>query len=308
MPANAVHTLFADALLADIRQLYPELNLEALYYGTQGPDIFFFHRILPWMPGKSLNKIGSRLHKIPPAQIFGEFKAYLLSNTEASSVCTSYVYGFLLHFVLDRNAHTYISSAVQDIMKKENIRYSQSIIHNRIETNLDVIFINELLRIPPSQYHPWEFLTTDEAVLTPVADMLAFLLKQALHLTVTQKQMRLALADTPAVLRLLTDESGRKGAALGVAEKLLPYKMPAVTSMIRKNEPDGMWDYANTAHSEWTRLSDKSVRTDSFYDILEASKNEALEMIFRFSSLNTADAALIKEIVGTRNFSGSPTE
>ena len=70
MPAYSSHFLFANSMLKEIRQAVDfELNESAVYIGTQGPDIFYDHRALPWMHGKSLRAVGSALHRSVPSAL-----------------------------------------------------------------------------------------------------------------------------------------------------------------------------------------------------------------------------------------------
>ena len=58
MPAYSTHYIFAKELKEEIENCVEfKLNDAALFIGTQGPDIFFDHRVLPWMIGKSMRKI-----------------------------------------------------------------------------------------------------------------------------------------------------------------------------------------------------------------------------------------------------------
>ena len=57
MPAYCTHYIFACELLPALTELAGfDLNRDAVMLGTQGPDVFFFHRIAPWMPGRSQRK------------------------------------------------------------------------------------------------------------------------------------------------------------------------------------------------------------------------------------------------------------
>lgn len=77
MPAYCTHYIFACELLPALTELAGfDLNRDAVMLGTQGPDVFFFHRIAPWMPGRSQRKIGSRLHRAKPGDILDAMAEY----------------------------------------------------------------------------------------------------------------------------------------------------------------------------------------------------------------------------------------
>ena len=105
MPAFSTHYLFAKDIMEILRSEadFP-LNEDAVFIGAQGPDIFFFHRALPWQKGKTLRKAGSAMHRARCGEILDRFMAYCASAGD-NNIAKSYVYGFLLHYSLDRICH-----------------------------------------------------------------------------------------------------------------------------------------------------------------------------------------------------------
>lgn len=78
MPAVVSHYIMSERLIDDIHEFYPSLKLNrtAFIWGGNGPDFFFCHRIMPWQRGKSYNKIGTLMHKMPAENILGYLVAY----------------------------------------------------------------------------------------------------------------------------------------------------------------------------------------------------------------------------------------
>ena len=52
MPAMIAHYLFAQRVFSKLKKagVEPE-DRDMAVVGAQGPDLFFFHRVLPWEPG-----------------------------------------------------------------------------------------------------------------------------------------------------------------------------------------------------------------------------------------------------------------
>lgn len=300
MPANATHCLFAEKMLPAIKKIYPGLDPRPFYYGAQGPDVLFFHRVLPCMPGKSLRRCGSRLHKINPAFTFQCFADYLNTAPPDIVLAQSYVYGFLVHFCLDRRAHVYINAVTKAVMEKEGIRYSSSIIHNRIESNLDSILTKDLAK-QGGGFRTDKILTDDPGVISAMSKALSYLMNRTFADKTTPEQLENAFRDTATMFRLLTDESGRKTAVLGVAEKLLPHHAPAATTLMRRESPDGKWDYANTSRALWPEFGKKEMQSDTFYDMMKKAAEEALEMARGFT-LALKDGRDMASVTGTLNF------
>ena len=90
MPAYSTHYIFAKELKEEIENCIDfKLNDASLFIGTQGPDIFFDHRILPWMIGKSMRKIGSLLHRAKPSDILDKMREYI-NLSESKDIAKSY--------------------------------------------------------------------------------------------------------------------------------------------------------------------------------------------------------------------------
>ena len=103
MPAYCTHYIFACELLPALTEPAGfDLNRDAVMLGTQGPDVFFFHRIAPWMPGRSQRKIGSRLHRAKPGDILDAMAEYCTRCSTEKDIARSYDYGFILHYALER--------------------------------------------------------------------------------------------------------------------------------------------------------------------------------------------------------------
>ena len=110
MPAMIAHYLFAQRVFSKLKKagVTPEAPAMAAV-GAQGPDIFFFHRVLPWEPGTSFAKQGSLLHKISPAKLFEAFRAGInRASAEDRAAMTGYVQGFFCHYALDRAVHPFV--------------------------------------------------------------------------------------------------------------------------------------------------------------------------------------------------------
>ena len=136
MPAYSTHCIFAKEMMPFLRQNADfEINENAVLVGTQGPDIFFFHRIFPWMKGKSFRKIGSLLHRARPSDILDAMREYC-SFSQNECIAKSYIYGFILHYALDRKCHPFVYS-YQEKMIKNNPATNPHTAHNIIEHSMD---------------------------------------------------------------------------------------------------------------------------------------------------------------------------
>ena len=137
MPAFCTHYLFFEDSKEFMRSLadFP-LNEKVCALGSQGADIFFFHKI--YFPLCSKRKIGSALHRAKPEDIFNAFAEYVRKNPDPTA--KSYIYGFILHYALDRRCHPYVYALEKKITDSDKKIHHFSA-HNRVEMGLDAYML-----------------------------------------------------------------------------------------------------------------------------------------------------------------------
>src|SRR5690554_2790432 len=131
------HATFALEVVKNIKdiKLRKILNRyrDCYLLGSQGPDIFFFHRFLTYNKKFTYKRLGNQMHEEKTKAFLMESIKYLKNNY--SEKLHSYLCGFLSHHALDRNVHPYIYhvSGASDIKYRGN--------HLRIERAIDSWFI-----------------------------------------------------------------------------------------------------------------------------------------------------------------------
>lgn len=284
MPAYSTHYIFAKELKDKIEQNVDfKLNDAALFIGTQGPDIFFDHRVMPWMIGKSMRKIGSLLHRAKPALIFDKMREYIdLSSNK--DIAKSYAAGFILHYALDRNCHPYVY-ALQDKMVKANPKLNAHTAHNTIEFSMDTYLLTKRLKIENA--HLFETAGTlifNEEELDETGKMISFVASGVTGKKVTAQSAETAIKDIKYIQKLTTDKSGKK-------EKLIKIIDAAVApfsnnfkfiALLRPKDLENAKKYGNIERKIWVSPYDKLKRYDSFEDLFEFAKDDAINMISKF--------------------------
>ena len=307
VPALITHYQFAQRVFSRLRQAgAPVADRDAGLIGAQGPDLFFFHRILPWEPGKSYVREGVRMHKLSPARIFEGFRAVLNRTEEPErSLMQSYVEGCFCHYALDRAAHPYVRGW-QEVLAEEQPAYAKSAhtYHFRIESALDTIILRrETGRLVQ------DFKLT--AVLPPE--------REAVHLAIGRLYARRfaawfgtadadpahigqAPADMRRVLRLMTDRSGLRRRWILRPVEAVSGRAHFASALLRPADTSD-WDYANEAHRPWHNPDDPALTsTDSFFDLYELAAAEAEDMITAFRAALPTGQPMI-EITQDRGFS-----
>ncbi len=314
MPAFSTHYLFARELMAQIKAAAPDIRLDAdaVYYGTQGPDVLFFHRILPTMPGKSLNPAGSRMHRANPNVLFEAMLSYTRTLEGAQrEQALSYIYGFLCHYALDRVAHPYIYATQYAIIKARHIWYLKGVVHNRVEYEIDMLMLRRHLQVKSARkFETRDVLSTDGALLEAMAGVLSSAAQEALNVPMTQAQARQAFCDTRIMQSLLTDRHGWKLPLMTLLQlPVYPFLGPCLTTMLRRTQADTRWDYTNDQKAAWAYPADpERVSRESFEELFERAKQDALHLISAFREALLSNGALDEAIGGVSFLTGVPVD
>ncbi len=307
MPAFATHYIFARSLKDRIQEYDKSIDLSetALYYGTQGPDFLFSHRVwrIAW-GGKTLMNLGSELHHCDVVKLFATMKEYLENESMDKDIAKSYIYGFICHYALDRNAHPMIYAVQKEFTKA--MGYEKAIplsVHNIIEFNIDVYLLrSELGYTDGRAFNSGKTVPHDERVLKEISKLMAYVVPRVVGNDAGAEDYETAFRDLGFTHSLLTDKTGVKRTVLNVVQQpIKPFIGPLLISMIRQKQPDSDWDYMNLTHKEWTMPYDERKKsTKSFMDLYREGREDAMNIIDAFNSENAAEK--IEEITGNMSF------
>ena len=292
MPAYCSHYLFACEMMDFLKSHASfKLNRDAVLAGTQGPDIFFFHRIAPWMVGKSLRKAGSALHRTKPGDILESMAKYA-KIAKDKAVCISYIYGFILHYALDRQCHPYVYAKQSELLKKGSTLHKSSL-HNIIEMSMDSVLLNKKLGIKdPRDFDAASTFPNDKTVMEEISRLWENCSEELLPYKISFSQTYQALKDTKTVEALLRDKSGLKSKIVGGIEKAVSpitgnYR---ITSMIRPKDLENAKKYGNISNGIWRSPFEQGQRNESFFDLYEIAKGCAKDMICGFDAVLSGTA------------------
>lgn len=287
MPSYSTHCIFARELLP---QLYTsvdfDLNEDALMVGTQGPDIFFFHRVFPWMPGKSKRKIGSQLHRAKPTDILENMRTYCNKISKNSDIAKSYAYGFILHYALDRKCHPFVYSYQNKITDEKPLTNPHTA-HNTIEFSMDTYLLNKRYGIAePALFDTACTVCEDEKVLAEIGKLYAYVVPRVLDIEMDEITAATAVKDMKRVQAATFDATGLKRKFLYAAETVIaPFsKNYKFSAMLRPRDLEKAKKYGNIDNSNWQSPFDNSHHNESFEDLFEIAKLDAKKLTADFSN------------------------
>ena len=282
MPAFSTHYIFAKELLPWLKDNTDiKISDGMVYLGTQGADIFFFHRVFPWMLGKSLRKIGSSLHRSKPSEILESMRDYA-SSTDNKDLALSYICGFIMHYALDRVCHPYVYSLQNKITHGSRFSNSHTV-HNKIEFAMDSLLIKNRLKID----NPLHFNTADTIVLSEKEIHEAGLLLQSVIKSVIGKDIcdaATAIRDTEYIQSISFDSHGIKRVIISILDIpiALATKGYKLSSMLKPKDLEKAKKYANIEKAVWQSPWSSGKRNESFEELFEIALLEARQMILSF--------------------------
>ncbi len=296
MPAFCTHYLFFEdskefmCSLAD----FP-LNEKVCALGSQGADIFFFHKI--YSPLHSKRKIGSALHRAKPEDIFNAFAEYVRKNPDPTA--KSYIYGFILHYALDRRCHPYVYALEKKITDSDK-KIHHSSAHNRVEMGLDAYMLYQKSGTErPYLFDSSKTIELNDREKDSVAKVLCYMIKKVLKKRISRSAVKRAINDTVRMQKFLRDKSGQLCILATVLETILGkaigyYKFSA---MIKPRLWKNGEKYANIDNGMWISPFSKEKSNLSFEQLYIYALQEAKELLVGFEQTvsGKADAKDVTE-------------
>ena len=304
MPASVTHYLFAERVLNKLKQTGAAVtDRDAALIGAQGPDVFFFHRVMPWQPGVSYAREGNRMHHISPARLFELFRQVLNAESRERGRMQSYIEGFFCHYALDRTAHPYVFW-FQEELAAQRPRYGRAghTYHFHIESALETLMLRRDTGRRVEDYPLQTILPRDDGSLyLTIGRLFVPVFLQLWGLSAPAERLALAPGDMRRVLFFLTDRSAVKQTLLRPLEWVSGQGHFA-TSLFRPLDVSD-WDYANEEKKEWKNPFDLSYTSrESFYDLYDLAADEAVDMILAFRQAIPRGQSML-EITQDRGFS-----
>ena len=307
MPAIITHALFADHILSALRNANLPANpsadtlaadVDALHIGSQGPDIFYFHRVFPWQRGRSFARVGLRLHDCHPAALLTAFKRYAI---ESPPFIENYIQGFICHYALDCAVHPFVY-AQQKTLQRLDPRYAPRAnpYHYRVESALDTLCLQRFTGLQIKDCRLQSAMPArDEKRDLAIGQLYAPLLADVLQLPdIDPALLAKAPGDMRHALFWMTDRYLRRTRLIFRPMEILSFQGHFLSSLIRPQSADD-WDYANLEGREWA-----PGHRENFFELFAQAQQNGLRIIAAYAAA-PADFDAMRAIVGNLGFDGN---
>ncbi|SDJ89370.1 zinc dependent phospholipase C family protein [Sediminibacillus albus] len=259
MPNIWTHILFCEEIADSLQKNTPYIQQEVyMNLGAQGPDPFFYHNFWPWKKESDVNKIGTVLH----TEKCGEFLIDLICQaTLASSEVQAYVFGFVTHHILDRNAHPYIHyKAGYDGHN-----------HQRLEVIIDTLMTEKLRHLKTWKAPVYKEIDAGNRMDQTVADFLDNTIRKHYKQStagIPEKYIQHSYRDMKLALRILYDPNGWKNSLF-----------PSLVSAFSHRPVETDIDYLNEGNDTWFHPATKEASQESFLQLYDKARNEGIEIM-----------------------------
>jgi len=308
MPAVLSHYFFARRVLGRLQKTHlPEGDVHAALIGAQGPDIFYFHRALPWQPGRGHAGQGLALHDIHPAPLFDCFRKKIEPVAGPDrEVMLGFMAGFLCHYVLDRDVHPYVLYW-QTRLREEQPRYDRHAnrYHFRVESALDSLTLareagRTVRDFPLASVLPAPDKERDLVIGKLYEAAFRLLPARLIPAKSDPAYIAKAVADMREVMGWMSDGREMKQYLLLRPVEIALHQGHFGSSLMRRSDVSD-YDYANTAHKEWQNGEELS--TESYFDLFDKSVTEAVRLYGLFIDALDHHKS-VAGFIGERDFSG----
>ncbi|WLR47644.1 zinc dependent phospholipase C family protein [Halobacillus litoralis] len=292
MPNIWTHILFVDELCEELdRKDLLETSSAPLHMGAQGPDPFFYHNFLPFLPNKEVAEIGMLLH----TEKCGPFLLDMIERgLSEKNLLQAFILGFVSHHVLDRHTHPYVHYHAGYEKNK----------HQELEVLLDTIMLGRERNLATWRNPVHEKIKIRKQI-RPISSFIHSLLSKH-YPDITTKHKKKVIQESFSHIQ--------------VAQRVLydPWKWKnqwfgSLVSSFSHQPITEEKDFLNESRKEWYHPATSEKRNESFLDLYEQAKNEGIllfQYIFKYWETGSPDVlADIKETVGNISYdTGEPLE
>lgn len=265
MPSVITHYLLAKRITEYMTETYPqeEIDEKALLWGAQGPNFMF--SLKNSNEKNAVIDFAADIHKTDGTKTVNFIAAY--GKTANNKTDKSYALGFFTHFALDSICHPFVLYGANALSKqKENM--NESICHNLIETNLDVIMLRYEKGMVTNELHLKKCAPKDKFLPQHIAMLYTFLGKAVFNKEYNMDDILKSVYDYEKELKKLNDYTGFKKDL--IAKKERRRNLPPKRSVkYRGLTEDDDFDYANISNKEWHNKN--KACTNNFMDLFEQS-------------------------------------
>ncbi|WP_164669609.1 zinc dependent phospholipase C family protein [Virgibacillus doumboii] len=292
MPYIWTHMLFCEDVVDTVKNPYSLTEHEAyMNLGAQGPDPFFYYNFWPWIKEEPVHDIGMLLH----TKHCGPFLMDLIEAAKGMDKhIQAYVFGFVTHHILDRNAHPYIHYRAG---------YEGSN-HQKLEVLIDTLMMKKYHNLKTWKVPVYKEINVGYTLDKEIAGLLNKTINK--HFPEVKRNslsyIQKAYRDMKLALKLLSDPYGWKNVVL----------KPLISSYSHQPIKNDV-DYLNVENTVWHHPATNEPSSQSFIDLYDQGRTEGIEIMTEvltyWQSRDETSRKRLTELIGNISYdTGKPLE
>lgn len=269
-------------------------NRKLYNLGTQGPDFFLYHGIVPWRKNKGYGKYGGIIHRSETNKLLYNIVRHINSTEDkiSSEKSISYVMGFLCHLSLDSISHPFIYYHSGLYTKGDKTTEVHMHYHKEYEMILDGLNSERLGKIKSVDFPYRETFIPSEKNLRVVHKLYEYIIKQTTGETLPDNAISDCVDDFMDLFGIFPDKKGLKKKVLVKLERLAGHPH-AVTKALIQDEFEDKDDYMNLNHTEWVHPCDETIKsTESYVDLFNRAVEDTTKKINQLNTLIDCDFSI----------------
>ena len=282
MPALITHHLFGEESIDRLPQgvITSDEERIAFILGNQGPDPFFFHILTPRVSDCTL--LAQVMHRSRMSRQFACLRdgvSHLLPRD--ANLGRAFALGLLSHYVLDRNAHPFVYSELED---------SSSQVHAVIESDLDVLML-QLKRdgATVEDYPPAGEIVTTDRISRVAGVLMSYVAGRVYGIDIPVGEYGAAVANMQRLYRAIEPAGSVKTRAISLVEGLV-HDYSLLDGLAHRVTTELPERTGNLGHLAWKNPFTDEVSTESFPEVFDRALLDYECTVARFIETGDMDA------------------
>lgn len=266
---------------------------------AQGPDVFFFYRLLYISGGKKIRNLGHHMQR----QQTGEFFINLIAIIKEKKLndnpeIISFLYGFIAHYVLDMTIHPFVVYKAGIFKRGQKDTYKYFGRHEQIESYIDCYLIKNREKVKPANFKTHLFCFKSITISSTLEE----LINEAFAKTFNKKNIGEKYKTSLKHMKLFykyfrNDRTGIKKMIYTLLQ-IFPFdvKLSAISYNIKLDNDDY---YLNLKNEKWFHsLNKDDIYNYSFIQLYSIALSKALKLITEVNEIlqGKVDDSALKEL------------
>lgn len=289
MPRAISHYLFAmdclDELDINTKKIIND-NFYMYLLGCQGPNFFNYYNDFSFFNNKNISQVNSLIHN-KKINLFlrnmimysknKESLKYIFNDDNFSNICISYIYGYLTHYVLDKESHPYIYSLQKNLRNKYKYRSSIAL-HKSLETHIDSLLLLKFKKLKPYEFKDYLNINLSSHELIILSDMYSYLINSVYEKNISSNDIKKSFNTFKKVENKI-NSSPKLLSKLYLSVKNKTSKKSFINNEIYSNYKYCVNDLLNENHNKWVDPFSKKEYEFSYLDIYKNSLYVYIDLV-----------------------------